>query len=93
MSKLHETHPEIIENVRVHAREILELAIKAYPSRPAPFLLMLAVGWCQQEGFSTAKILSLVRYTINLNWDDFRKALYEGLRKVQSERKGKRRAA
>lgn len=90
--ELNETHPELVENVRLHAREILELATKAYPARPAPFLLMLAVGWCQQEGFSNPKILSLVRYTLSLNWGSFRKALYEGLRSIRPTGKGKRSA-
>lgn len=90
--ELGETHPEIVENVRLHAREILELAAKAYPARPAPFLLMLAVGYCQQEGFGNPKILALVRYTLSLNWGSFRKALYEGLKAIRQPGKGKRSA-
>ena len=72
--------PKIVDNARAHTREILELVARYFPERPAAFLLMLAVGWCRVEGHHNAKILSVVRYALNLELSPFYKELFAGLR-------------
>lgn len=72
------------------SRQIIELARKYKTDRPCVFLLMLAVGWCQHQGFGDAKILATVRYCLRLNWTDFRRAILEASKEVKKRgRNGK----
>lgn len=88
--------PQIVDNARGHTREILELVARYFPERPAAFLLLLAVGWCRIEGNHPAKILSVVRYALDLELSPFYKQLFAGLRSVRPNQpppKGARREA
>jgi hypothetical protein len=52
------------------ASEILDRAMAVNPKEPGQYLLGLAIGWMQAQGYSLDEIQALVKQTYETTWDE-----------------------